>query len=185
MSCDEFEIWILESQDDPSAPTRPPALDAHLADCDHCRTFVRQIEQLDAMLARSLNAPRLPLDFQQRLRQRIQAGSEALPEARLAERKGQLQGEFEAGLKTLGWRCLPSGNWMAVAGCAMGAALACWMAWQFLPPLAALLGPLGVNSVNQNITQSIIAGALYLVIGLACAAGHYKLWTGLNPSRGH
>src|SRR5271168_2553546 len=102
MSCEEIENRILDYQENQLPPAQRQEIEAHLATCPGCRTFGRQLQQLDGALSAGVKVPAISVDFDRRLRERIEAAPAALSEAQRTERKRQLQAEFEAGMARLG-----------------------------------------------------------------------------------
>src|SRR5512141_2809812 len=98
MTCDEFENRFLAGFETELSADERAAGEQHLAACAACQTLARQLHQLDAALALKLKAPALPADFNQRLAKRIHAMTPVLSAAQRAERKRQLQAEYEVAL---------------------------------------------------------------------------------------
>jgi anti-sigma factor RsiW len=169
MSCQEIESLILDYQENQLTPARWQAVETHLAGCAGCQAFARHLQQLDAALSRGVKVPALSADFDRRLWERIQSAPAALSEAQRAERKRQLQAEFDAGMAQLvrgsfAWhsflRHLTLPLLAAVAGC---------LAWWLTPQLAALLKGSGPGGLGQNLLAWLVASAVFLAIGLAGA----------------
>ena len=169
MTCEEFENQIPDYLENQLLPADRARVAAHLAGCANCRAFARQLEQLDAELLRKVKAPALPASFKVRLQQRIQTETVVLPEAQRAERKRQLQAEYEAGLARLNRFPLPPGKLLEGLGYAGVIALAGGLAWLFLPRLANLLAGSAVSGLNQSLLLSLVASAIFVAIGLAVA----------------
>lgn len=169
MTCEAFESRILDYQDHQLSPADRTVVESHLAACAGCRAFARRLQQLDAGLTRAITAPGLSADFEERLRRRIQAGAEVFSESRRAERKRQLQAEFEAGLAQLARRTLSIGRCMNTLGYAVVAGLAGWLAWQFAVSAPGLFGGTASGGPGQSLLPPLLAGAVFLCIGLAAA----------------
>jgi len=167
MTCDEFENRFLAGQENQLSVEVRSAGEEHLAGCSACQTFARQLQQLDEALAMRIKAPVLSADFNQRLANRIQAGTTVLSETQRAERKRQLQAEYEAGLEQI--RDAP----LRLTGVLDGfqyvalAALAGGLGWQFLPGLITFLTAQGLGGLNRDLLLAAAAGAVFLTIGLA------------------
>jgi anti-sigma factor RsiW len=169
MACEEFENLISDYLENQLLPADRARVAAHLAGCTDCRAFVRQLEQLDLALLRTVKAPALSATFKARLQQRIQIETAVLSEAQRAERKRQLQAEYETALARLNRfppppRKLPEG--LGYAGLI---ALAGLLAWLLLPRLANLLARPALNGINQSLLLSWVASAIFVAIGLATA----------------
>ena len=136
MNCDEFENRILADPENQLSAAERSAAEKHLATCAVCRTFARQLQQLEAALTSKVKAPGLSADFSQRLAKRIQAGTLVLSEAQRAERKRQMQIEFATGQAQLSRRAWSRDGLLAGLSYALPVALAGWLAWQLLPRLA-------------------------------------------------
>ena len=101
MSCEEFEQKILDYQEEGLSPIQRQEVETHLAECATCRSFAREWQRLDRALSVQIEAPALSADFDRRLRERIHGASQPMPEAERAERKRQMQAEFESGIARL------------------------------------------------------------------------------------
>jgi len=169
MSCQEIENTILDYQDNQLSPARRQAVETHLARCAGCQAFVRHLQRLDAALSRGFKAPALSADFDRRLWERIQTAPPALSADQRAERKRQMQAEFDAGMARLvrgsfAWHSLLDHLTLpvlaAVAGC---------VAWRFTPQMRALLKVPSLGDLGQNLLSWLMVGAIFLAIGLAGA----------------
>jgi anti-sigma factor RsiW len=169
MSCQEIENRILDYQENQLSPAQRAEVETHLGGCAHCRTLARQFEQLDAALSASVKAPALSADFDQRLWQRVQAAPAALTEAQRAERKRQLQAEFEAGLARIGRgsfaleSLLRNLTWPALA------MVAGWLAWRLTLALTAHLDVQGLGALAPSLLPWLAVSAVFLALGLAQA----------------
>jgi hypothetical protein len=85
MTCQEAEELLLESFDEPAAPSVRRALDAHVAGCRGCSAFAAQLRAVDAELAAVLKLPAVPASLAPGIRarvhrERITALAENLPD---------------------------------------------------------------------------------------------------------
>jgi anti-sigma factor RsiW len=166
MSCEEIENRILDCPENQLPPAQRQEVEAHLATCAGCRTFARQLQRLDAALSTGVKVPALPADFDRRLRERIEAAPPALSEAQRAERKRQLQAEFEAGMARLGQGSFALGSLLShLTGSAMAAAAGA-LVWLFTSPWAARLNPQSLGGFPPNALPWLAASAVFLAIGL-------------------
>lgn len=179
MTCDEFENQFLAGPENLLSADQLTAGERHLADCAACRTLARQLQQLDAALTNSVKRPTLSADFNQRLTRRIQAAASVLSEAERAERKRQLQAEYEAGLTQFRRASLRLSDLLDGLPYLALAALAGWLIWQFLPGLMNLLAAQGLTGFSQNLVLATVAGVMFLAVGLAAAfpRSFRQLWS--------
>jgi anti-sigma factor RsiW len=167
MSCEEIKNRILDYQHNQLPHAQRQEVEVHLAGCSVCRTFARQLQQLGAALSSGVKVPALSADFDRHLRERIEAAPAALSEAQRAERKRQLQAEFEAGMARLGRGAFVSGGflnhlaWPAVA-VAAGA-----LVWVFTSLWAAHLNPQSLGGFPPSALPWLAASAVFLAIGAA------------------
>jgi Putative zinc-finger len=167
MLCEEIEKRILDYQENQLSVAQREEVETHLARCADCRIFARQLQQLDAALSASVKVPALSADFDWRLRERIQAVPTALSEAQRAERKHELQAEFEAGMVRIGRGSFALGSllnhftWPALA------AVAGWLTWRFTPLLTAHLNAQSLGGLAPNLLPWLAASAVFLAVGLA------------------
>ena len=178
MTCEELENRILEYLENQLAPAGRPLVETHLAGCARCQAFARQLQQLDAALTWGIKSPKLPSDFSARLRQRVQTEAMLLSETQRAERKRQLQVEFEADLAQLRRKSLRSTSLLDSLGYAALAALAGWLILKLTPTWTNLVAQHGLDRFGQNSLLSWIIGAVFLLIGLTVAFPRQlkKLW---------
>jgi anti-sigma factor RsiW len=169
MACEELENQIADYLENQLPPTDRTRVAAHLAGCADCRAFARQLEQLDAALLRAVKPPPIPATFKARLHRRIQIEPAVLSEAQRAERKRQLQAEYEAGLARLGWRMPVFPLFMRNLGYAAVVVLAGCLTWLLPPQLATHLAGLGISGIDQSLLLLLVAGAIFVAIGLAAA----------------
>jgi hypothetical protein len=166
MSCEEIKNRILEYQENPLPSAQRRDMEAHLAGCDGCRTFARQLRQLDAALSAGIHAPALSADFDHRLQERIQFGPAALSETERAARKRQLQAEFEAGRVRIGRGSLTLETLMNHLAWPALAIVAGCLAWRFTLPLTARLSAQSLGGLDPNLLPWLAASAVFLAISL-------------------
>ncbi|MCL4181101.1 MAG: zf-HC2 domain-containing protein [Verrucomicrobia bacterium] len=174
MACVECENLIpdyLEKQLPAEAQSR---VAAHLAQCTACRTFARQLEQLDAALVRGVKAPALPPDFRARLRQRIQTVP-VWSEAERAERRRRLQAEYEAGLARL--RPFPLSLRRMRQGLVLAALLVFlgWLGWLVPANWEDLLARLVPAGLDQDLSIAVAVALIFVAMGLAANAFRRQL----------
>jgi len=182
MLCQEIERKILDYQENQLSPAERQAVESHLADCAHCQVFDHGLRELDAALARDVKFPAFSPDFDRRLRERIQAAPPVLSETERAERKRQLQAEFDAGMVRLAraefalhrlLNHLSRPLLLALTGC---------LVWRLTPPLMILLGTAGLSDRGQNLLSWVLMSAVFLAVGLAEAFP--RRWKSFGPGQG-
>jgi len=167
MSCEEIENRILDYQESQLSPAQREEMETHLAGCAGCRIFARQLQQLDAALSASVKVPALSAGFDQRLQERIQAAPAALTEMQRAERKRQLQAEFEGGLARIRRGSFALGSllshltWPALGVVAGG------LAWLFTLQWTAHLDAQSLGGLDPNLLPWLAASTVCLAVGLA------------------
>jgi len=129
MSCQEIENRIPDYQENQLSPAQREEVETHLARCANCRLFARHLRELDAALSSSVKTPALSADFDRRLQERIRAESTAMSEPRRAERKRQLQAEFEAGMARIARGSFALGRLLNYLAWPALAAAAGWLGW--------------------------------------------------------
>jgi len=169
MDCEAIESRILDYLDQQLAAGDRALVETHLAGCPACRALARQLEQLDASLARSVKPPALSAGFDARLRQRLQNETKALSEVERAERKRQLQAEFEAGLAQLAGHRFTVGGLLNTLGYAALGGLVGGLLWQLLPRATTLPSGLSSGGAGPSLLPSFVASAVLLIISLAIA----------------
>jgi anti-sigma factor RsiW len=162
MSCEEIENQILDYQDNQLSPARRQDVETHLAGCAGCRTFARQLSQLVATLSARVKVPALSLEFDPRLQARIQAAPTPLPEAQRAERKRQLQAEFEAGRVQINRQSFALGSLGKHLTWPVLAILSGWLAWRVT--LLAHVSAQSLRGLNPNLLPLLIASAVFLTV---------------------
>ncbi len=169
MFCEEIETCILDYQENQLSAAQRAEVENHLARCAVCRKLARQLQQLDAALSARVRIPALSDGFDRRLRERILAAPAALSEAQRAERKRQLQAEFEAGMARIGRgsfaldSLLKHLTWPALA------ALAVWLVWCFTRQLTVHLHAQSLGGLAPSLVPWLVASAVFLAVGLAQA----------------
>jgi anti-sigma factor RsiW len=167
MSCQEIENRILDYQENQLPPAQREEVETHLAGCAGCRAFVRRLQQLDAALSASVKVPALSADFDCRLRERIQAAPAVLSEAQRAERKRQLQAEFEAGMARIRRGSFALRSLLNHLTRPALVIVAAWLAWLFTLQLTAHLNAQSLGGLDPNLLPWLAAGAVFLAFGLA------------------
>lgn len=168
MACKQFENRILAYLENQLPPADRAQITAHLEGCADCRAFARQLEHLDAQLTRALKVPTLPPSFNARLRQRIQTTT-VLSDAEIAERKRQLQAEYEAGLARI--KMFPLSTRRVLPGFAYVTVFAFigWLGWRFFPQLVNLLASLFPARPSHNLIAFLTASVIFVALGLAAS----------------
>ncbi len=133
------------------------AVEAHLAGCAACRKLAGELRELDAKLARAIRRPRLPADFNLRLRRRIQ-NEAVLNEAEREERKRRLQAEYEAELVRLRRHSLGLARIWDVFEYVVLAAALLGAAWKWTPPAFWQAAQSGTGL--SIITLAFLAGGI-------------------------
>jgi len=167
MLCQEIENRIPDYQEDKLSPAQREEVETHLAGCAGCRAFVRRLQQLDAALSASVKVPALSANFDQRLRERIQAAPTALSEAQRAERKRQLQADFEAGMARIGRGAFALGSLLSHLTWPVLAIVAAWLVWRTTPQLTAHFNAQSLGGLDPNLLPWLAASAVFLAFGLA------------------
>ena len=169
MNCEEFENRILNHPNQPLTPADWAMVESHAAGCAACQVLTRRFEKLDAALTREITAPDLSAEFNQRLYQCIQYEVKVFSEAQRAERKRQLQAEFEAGLAHLARQALTVSGLLDMLGYALLGGLAGLFVWQFVSPAPNPLGGAVAVGLREGLLLPTFAGAVFLCVGLAAA----------------
>ena len=167
MSCEEIENQILDYQENQLSPAQRVVVETHLAGCADCRSLARQLRQLEVVLSTRVKTPALSAAFDRRLQERILAAPAVLTEAQRAERKRQLQAEFEAGRGriergTFAWDSLGRHlTWPTLA------VLAGWLAWHLSLPLTVHFKAQSLGGLNPSLLPWLAASAVFLAVSLA------------------
>jgi len=167
MSCEEFEQKILDYQEEGLSPIQRQEVETHLAECATCRSFAREWQRLDRALSVQIEAPALSADFDRRLRERIHGASQPMPEAERAERKRQMQAEFESGIARLRRGSFALGNVLTHLVWPLAATLAGWLTWILAAPLIAQLSAHDGSHPLPDELRWLIACAIFLAVALA------------------
>lgn len=86
-----------------------------------------------------------------------------MSQCRRAERKRQIQVEYEAGLKLLHDRATWNRTLLDLLGCGALMALAGWLIWQFAQGLTELMTRQGLNNFIANLLFSSSVSAILLI----------------------
>jgi anti-sigma factor RsiW len=182
MCCDSFAEQILTYEANLLPAPERETVERHLALCPECRNFFEQLRALDSTLARGVNVPALSPQFSERLRQRIQEqGALPLQASVVAERRRQLEIEYEAGLARLrhsGFRMNPL---LAGLGYATLVALAAWLLNQYaLPALAASFDMLGSVTTGPFTSFPTALGVSLLLVVTVLLFPQTRRWAGVR-----
>ena len=169
MLCEEIENRILDYQENQLSAAQRAEVETHLAGCPACREFARQLQQLDAALAARVKIPALSAGFDRQVRERIQAAPAALSEAQRAERKRQLQAEFEAGMARIVRGSFALGRLLNYLAWPALAAVAGWLAWLLTTQWTAHLPAQSLSGLAPGTIPWLVASAVFLAVGLAQA----------------
>jgi anti-sigma factor RsiW len=167
MSCKQIEPHILDYLEDRLPLIARHRVEAHLAACSRCAEFARRLQQLDAALARSLPVQKLSLDFDRRLRYRIATEAPRWSEEERVERQRRLAAELEVSRARLQRGKLKGGAVAAIAGWLAPICFAGWLLAELGFSLASWSGRLGIQGRDQALIFSLLASAVFLLIGLA------------------
>jgi anti-sigma factor RsiW len=167
MLCEELENRIPDYLEDRLSPAQREEVQAHLAGCAQCRTLAQQLHQLDAALSAEIRIPELSIDFEQRLRARIQAAPAVLSEAQRAERRRQLQAEFEAGQARMRRRLFSLGGLLEHLTLPVLAGVVGAIVWLLTAQLTAGLNAKSIVGLSPTLCFWLIASVVFLAVGLA------------------
>jgi len=167
MSCEKIENRIVDYLENQLSPAQREEVATHLAGCPGCRKFARQLQELDATLAASVKVPALSADFDRRLRERIQAVPATFSEAERAERKRQIQAEFEAGQARIKRGSFALDSLLKHLTRPALAILAGWLTWHLTQPLTVHLNAQSLRGLDPNLLSWLAASAIVLTVGLA------------------
>jgi anti-sigma factor RsiW len=171
MACHNIEILLPEYLEGLLSPAQGEMVAGHLTGCAECRGLAAQLRQLEAALSSCVAAPgfrpRLPADFDRHLRERIAAVAAPviLSEAQRAERRRQLQADFEVEVRRIrqgafAWNhCLRHLKWPWLA--TMAAIVAWFGCSQWLErmgPGSQTLAGMAVNSVPWVLASAVFLG---------------------------
>ncbi len=167
MLCDDIADKILAWQEHQLSPNQRRAVEIHLAECAHCRAFADRLRQLDAAFAAQIVTPPLSADFDLRLWARIQAAPAGLSDVQRAERKQQLQAEFEAGIARLRRGAFAMGGLLNYLTWPALAMVAGWLTWVITASLTARLSPQTLGGLDPQVLAWLAASLVCLTVGLA------------------
>jgi anti-sigma factor RsiW len=179
MSCEEIENQILDYQENQLSARQRMEVEGHLAACAGCRTFARQLQQLDAALTTGVKVPALSTEFDRQLQKRIQVAPVALSEAQRTERKRQLQAEFEAGQARIGRGLFAPGSLAKHLAWPVLAILSGWLAWRFSLPLTSHLDARSLGGLDPNLLPWLVASAVFLMVSLTEIFPRRRIFLGL------
>ena len=165
MPCSSFENRILDYLEDQLPAAAKAEVEAHLAGCPSCRDFARQLRQLDAALCRQVVPPALGPDFNARLHSKIAAAA-LLTETQRAERKRDLQADFEARMAQMNKRSLDLPVFFASLTWPALAALAIWLLIVFAPGWSSALARRGLDPQTQTLLLSALFSVGFVLFGL-------------------
>lgn len=171
MSCAALENRLLDYLDGQLPPADHAAIAVHLAACTECARLAAELCQLDHRLSARFAVPVLSADFDRRLQARLAATAPGWNESELAERRRQLEIEFETSQVQLRRRAWAPASFLRqlmlaaqarglviVGGFLFAAAaygLTCWPGGQSRPNAEYTLGTLAlVLCFGYWLTQS-------------------------------
>ncbi len=168
MTCAELEPRILEYLENQLSPAERALVQDHLLACANCRAFAQQLQQLDGTLATVLTPPALSAGFLESLHERIRAQNALPSEQERAERKRQLQAEFEAALAQLKVGSFGLGRLLDATAGALTIGLLALLVCRLTPALTHLL-PQWPGVPWTLLVAAVIAGATFLLVGMQAA----------------
>jgi anti-sigma factor RsiW len=169
MLCEMIENKILDYQDNQLSADQRAEVETHLAGCPACRELARQLQQLDAALSTRVKIPALSAGFDRQLREQIQSTPADLSDAQRAERRRQLQAEFEAGMARIGRGSFTLGRLLNYLAWPAVACVAGWLAWRLTAEWAARLPAQSLGGFAPIMIPCLAASAVFLAVGLAQA----------------
>jgi len=167
MSCEDIENLIPDYQERWLSPIQRRVVETHLAGCAACCTFARQFEQLDAALSSGLKVPTLSADFEKQLRKRIQVAPAGLSAEQRAERKRQIQAEFDAGWAQIAQTSFALESWLKHLAWPALAVLAGWVVWHLTQPFVLHLNAQSLAGIDPNLLPWLTASIVFLPLALA------------------
>jgi hypothetical protein len=180
VTCPEIEIRIPDYQEHRLSAADRKDVEAHLAGCANCRVFDRQLRDLDAALATRLSVAELSPGFDRQVMARIRCGLGALTPAQRAERKKQIQEEFEMGVDRIlkgsfGLPCVLDHLAWPVAAVVAG-----WLAWQFTTGMTAHFTAKSLGGVSPAVLPWLVASATFLALCLGQAFPRQRTFLGVQ-----
>lgn len=171
MACPEYEDLVLELLENQLPASQRRALETHLSMCEPCRAFHAAQARLDRALATSLRRPVLPPDFKRRTLQRIAVEAALLPPEVRAEKKRQMETEFESKSSQLRKRLgLSFPGLLDLLGYGVAAVLISYLLCSVLSSRAVLSVRWSSEHLpDVTMTTAWATGAVCLVAGAAAA----------------
>lgn len=166
MRCETFEANCTEYLDGALSQAERLKLESHLAQCDECASFLRQLTLIDRELTQALKQPALSPDFARRMQDRIQAESRERQNGWLAQRRAELQIEFEQ-QKLQMRRCWFSFRYLLEA--VLGAVLIGLSGWAVLTWLNSIGTAPDLQEGARNaavLGAATVAGAAFILVAL-------------------
>jgi anti-sigma factor RsiW len=180
MTCQEIEIKIPDYHENKLSPSQRLDVETHLAGCADCRVLAQQLQELDAALATKLKVPELSRGFDQALWARIQTAPGKLTSAQRAERKRQLQEEFDTGAAQILKGSFGIGSLLNHLAWPMAAVVAGWLAWQLTVPLTAHLTAQSLGGLSPDLLPWLAASAAFLAVGLGEAFPRHRAFLAIQ-----
>jgi hypothetical protein len=180
MTCPEVEIRIPDYQEHRLSPAEWQEVETHLAECAGCRVFDRQLRDLDAALATRLNGAGLSADFDRQVMARIRCGPGILTPAQRAERRQQIQEEFEMGVARIFRGSFGLASVLNHLAWFVAAVAAGWMAWQVTIGMTAHLTAQSLGGVSPAGLPWLVASATFLAVCLARAFSRQRTFLGFQ-----
>ncbi len=169
MNCTECESQVCDYADGLLEPAERAKVAAHLDLCPSCNAFYQDLRQLDKTLQAGIAVPSLRPDFDDRLWEKIDAGSHRLPETMRAERKRIFEVEFQAGAdqlkKSFSWvsAVLDGVGYAAIGAAALGLLV------RVVPSLPELELPSAAFPGGQPTLLACAGAVVFLAMGLSMA----------------
>jgi anti-sigma factor RsiW len=167
MSCQQIENRILDCQENQLPAAQRKEVETHLEGCADCRAFALRLRQLDETLSAVIKVPVLSSHFDRRLQEKIQAASAPLSNEERAERKRQMQAEFDAGVTRISRGEFALGNLVTHMAWPVLAAVAIGIVWRFTPQLTGNLRAQNLGGLDPNLLPWLAASLVFLAFGLA------------------
>jgi anti-sigma factor RsiW len=180
MTCHEIEISIPDYDENRLSPGDRQDVETHLGECANCRKFALQLRDLDAALATRLKVPELSAGFDRQVMAQIQRASGTLTPAQRAERKRELQAEFDAGAAGLLRESFGLGNLLDKLTWPVAAVVAGWLAWQLTALLTAQVTAQSIGGLSPSLLPWLAASAAFLAVNLAEAFPRQRGFFGIQ-----